>query len=187
VTEEQYKDIIKQKLTDKRYKHSLAVADEAKRLAKKYGADPEKAYVAGLLHDICKNTEVNILLQTAKEFDIILCSEEKAESKLLHARLGAEYVKRVLGVEDIDIINAIRYHTTARADMPLFEKILYLADFTSSDRDYDGVETMRRLVEKGIKPAMHEALVFTLKDLITREHAIHPDTVAAYNQIIIQH
>ncbi len=180
---EKYKDIIKPMLTESRYIHSLEVAKEAKRLAIKYGADANKAYLAGLLHDILKTSSEQMQLQTLNQFGIILTDIEKNSKKLWHAISGAAYVKYVLKIEDNEIIDAIRYHTTARADMTLLDKILYLADFTSADRDYDDVDVMRRLVDESMQSALQYALEYTINDLKDKGAQIHPDTLNAYFQI----
>lgn len=180
---EKYKQIIEPMLTQKRYIHSLAVADEAKRLAIKYGADANKAYLAGLLHDILKTSSDEMQLQTMDKFGIILTDIEKNSKKLWHAISGAAYVKNVLNINDNEIVDAIRYHTTARADMTLLDKILYLADFTSADRDYDDVDVMRKLVDQSMQGALKYALKYTIDDLKEKGAQIHPDTLSAYNQI----
>lgn len=182
---DEYKELLRSRLTPKRYAHSLAVADEAVRLAEKYGGNREKAYVAGLLHDICKDESKDSLLQTLDKFGIIPSKLELGAPKLWHAKAGAAYVKVELGIDDSEIIDAISYHTTARADMTLLDKILYLADFTSADRDYDGVEDMRKAVDISIEKAMDEALSFSIMDLVEARRAIHPDTVEAYNQLVL--
>lgn len=182
---EEYKKILKERLKPSRYEHSLCVAEEAKRLALKYGCNEEKAYLAGLLHDITKNTSANEQLQLFEQFGIILSTLEKQSEKLWHAMSGEVYVKHILGIKDTQITEAIRYHTTAKADMTLLQKILYLADFTSADRDYDDVDEMRRLVDIGITPALQYALRYTVVDLAERSLAIHPDTLAAYNEVFI--
>ena len=181
----EYKEVLKSMLTEERYKHSLLVAEKARELAKKYDADIEKAYVAGLLHDICKDLSHEKLLQTMDEFGIILDSTEKRKSKLWHAIAGAVYVKNVLKIEDSDIYNAIRYHTTARANMSVLEKVLYLADYVSDDRTYNGVNDMRKAVKVSMEYAMLYALKFCISDLCERERAVHVDTVNAYNEIIL--
>lgn len=182
----QFKEIIRARLLPDRYEHSLCVAQEARRLATMWGADPDKAFTAGLLHDIMKNTKHEIQLQILKDFDILLDSVEAASPKLLHARSGAVYVERVLGVEDPDVVSAIRYHTTARASMTLLERVLYLADFTSADRTYDDVDVMRRLVDEDADAAMRYALIYTITELAQKGAPIHPDTIGAYNDIACQ-
>lgn len=186
MTDEQFVDIIKGRLTERRFHHSLEVAREARRLAEKYGANPAQAYTAGLLHDILKDTPGKAQLQILKDFAILQDDVEKQAPKLWHAHSGAVFLQHVLGVEDEEIITAVRYHTTARAGMSLLEKVLYLADFTSADRDYPDVDEMRRQVEIGIEPAMEYALSYSIRDLVEQKKAIHPDTVAAYNEMVMK-
>lgn len=182
---ESLRAILQKRLNEKRYYHSLCVADEAKRLAEKYGGDSDKAYLAGLLHDITKNAPDEEHLQIFKEFGIILNDIEKNAKKLWHAMSGAEYVKNILGINDPEIIDAIRYHTTAKADMSLLAEILYLADFTSKDRDYEDVDVIRAYVDESLCKAFVYALQYSITDLVNQGRAIHPDTVEAYNQAVL--
>lgn len=185
MNQEEIKAHLQSVLTPKRYNHSLCVAEEAVRLAKMWGADAEKAFLAGLVHDCCKDTAANILLQTANEFGIMISDLEKAAPKLLHAKIGSVYLQKIYGIEDEDIALAVRYHTTARENMSILEKVLYLADFTSADRDYPGVEEMRAAVDEDMKKAMIIALTFTVSELAEKQSPIHPDTLAAYNEIMM--
>lgn len=181
---EEYKLLLQSRLNEKRYYHSLCVADEAVRLAEKYGAATEKAYMAGLLHDITKNAPAQEHLHIFNSFGIMLNSVEQNAEKLWHAISGAAYVEHLLGIDDREIINAIRYHTTARGNMTLLDKVLYLADFTSIDRDYDDVDVMRKLVDKSMNEALLYALSYSIKDLISSGRALHLDTINAYNDNI---
>jgi len=182
----EYKKILKERLNPKRYNHSLCVADEAERLAQMYGGDAEKAYLAGLLHDITKNASSEEHLHIFKEFGIMLNDVEKSAEKLWHAISGAAYVKNILKIDDEEIITAIRFHTTARAGMSLLEKLIYLADFTSSDRDYDDVDVMREKVEVSMEAALDYALSYTINDLVSRGKPLHLDTVNAYNEVTLK-
>jgi len=181
---EDYKKILKERLNEKRYFHSLCVADEAKRLAEKYGADPEKCYLAGLLHDITKNATKEEHLQIFETFGIILNVIEINAQKLWHAISGSAYIKNVLLIDDPELIDAVRYHTTAKSGMSLTSKILYLADFTSADRDYDDVDIMRKYVEISINDAMLYALQYSIIDLTRNGKAVHIDTIEAYNETV---
>lgn len=183
---ESLKAVLQKRLNEKRYYHSLCVADEAKRLAEKYGGDSDKAYLAGLLHDITKNAPDEEHLQIFKEFGIILNDIEKNAKKLWHAMSGAEYVKNILGINDPEIIDAIRYHTTAKEDMSLLAEILYLADFTSKDRDYEDVDVIRAYVDESLCKAFVYALQYSITDLVNQGRAVHPDTVEAYNQAVLK-
>ena len=180
---EKYKQIIREKLDDYRFNHSICVADEAVRLSKLYGANEENAYLAGLLHDITKNYSADEHLKIFEKFDIILTDSEKGSEKLWHAISGSAYAKNVLNITNLDVINAIKYHTTARANMSLLEKIVYLADFTSADRNYPDVNVMRSLVNISIEKAMQYSLLYTINSLKEKGLTPHPDTIAAYNEI----
>lgn len=173
-------------LSRRRYQHSLCVAQEAKRLALRYGAEAERAYQAGLLHDICKDHTNAQLLQLFEEFDIILDAVEQTQPKLWHAIAGEGYLRHRLGITDHELLTAVRYHTTARAGMSLLEQVLYIADFTSADRDYEDVDIMRACADRSIPEAMRYALRYTIRDLAAREKPIHPDTLRAYNEIILK-
>lgn len=183
---EALKVILKQRLNEKRYYHSLCVADEAKRLAEKYGGDAEKSYLAGLLHDITKNAPDEEHLKIFSEFGIILNDVEKNAKKLWHAMSGTLYVKNILGIDDPEITDAIRYHTTAKADMSLLAKILYLADFTSRDRDYEDVDVIRQYVDESLDKGFIYALQYSITDLVKQGRAVHEDTVKAYNQAVLK-
>jgi len=185
-TDEQITAILQRRLKPKRFAHSLAVAEEAVRLAKRYGADVTKARTAGLLHDIMKNTSPDDQLQVLDNFGVLMSEVERGAEKLYHAMSGAAFAEHVLGITDRDIVNAVRYHTTARAGMSLLEQVLYLADFTSADRDYDDVDVMRRLVDVSAEEAMVYALSYTIKDLVKKKKPIHPDTVAAFNEVTMK-
>lgn len=184
MTIEDHKALLQSKLDEKRYYHSLAVADEAKRLAEKYGADADKMYLAGLLHDITKNETFEEQLQMFSEYGIILTDIEKRSTAIWHAYTGALFVENKLGVTDECIVSAIKYHSTGKADMTLEQKIIYIADLTSKDRTYPDVEVTRQLVEESLDKAILYVLKFTLKNLSHKNLVIHPDTLEAYNYLI---
>ena len=183
--DEQFTEIIRTRLSEYRFRHSLCVAQEAVRLAKKYGADEEKAYTAGLLHDIMKDTAPNTQLQILEEFGIMPNETEKASPTLWHAMSGAAFIEHILGVDDPELLQAVRYHTTGRGGMSPLEKVLFVADFTSADRTYPDVEVMRRLADESLERAMVYGIDYTVRELLTAGRVIHPDTVAAYNHIVL--
>lgn len=180
-----YKKIIKPMMSEKRYNHCVNVAKEAVHLAKKYGADEKKAAIAGILHDITKEMDKEEQLQIILDSGIILDNVQKNAPKLWHGLTGSLYIKKNLGVEDEDVLNAIRYHTTGRAGMSLLEKVIFVADFTSEERTYKGVETMRKKSRKSLEEAMLFGFKFTFTDLSERELAIHPDEIYCYNEIVL--
>ena len=181
-----YVELLKEFLNEDRFNHSLCVARQAEYLANKYGADKNKAYLAGLLHDITKNKSLNQHLKILDEFGIILTDADK-NPNLLHAISGSAYLKFILKIDDNDILNSVRYHTTGRANMSLLEKVVYLADFTSEDRNYKDIDIMRGLADTDIDKAIFYSLTYTINKLVSLKTSIHPDTVDAYNEIVIKH
>ncbi len=184
-TDEQLKEILESRLTPKRFIHSLNVAESAVELARLYGGDTDKAYTAGLIHDCCKDTpaaeQLTFMLRNGMELNEC----EINAAKLYHAMCGSLYIQKEFGVTDGDIINAVRYHTTGRKNMSLLEKIVFIADFIGAERDYDGVEVMREKAVRSLDEAIVEGLGFTIKDLIHKGVLVHPDTVDAYNDALL--
>ncbi len=181
-----YSEIIKPLMGEKRYTHSVNVSKEAVALAQKYGADEEKAYTAGILHDITKEFDRDRQLQIMQNSGIILDNIQLKAPKLWHGISGSAYIQSELNILDEDIVNAIRFHTTGRADMSVLEKIIFVADFTSAERTYPGVDVMREKADSSLEEAMIYGFQFTLKDLSSRELAIHPDEINCYNQLVLE-
>ena len=184
---EKYAKILKDTLSDRRFYHSLCVSQSAIKLAKRYGVDEEKAEVAGLLHDIMKDTPKQEQLKIITDDGIILTPTEKSSTKTWHQLSGAVYIKKYLGVKDEDIISAVRYHTTGRENMTLLEKVVYIADYISADRKYPGVERMREKAYRSLDEAMLEGLQFTVIENVKKGFPIHEDSVKAYNFIAISY
>lgn len=180
-----YTQHIRERLSDYRFRHSVNVSKESVRLAERYGGDVEKAELAGLLHDVMKDAGEKEQLAIIEKYGVKLNEVEQQAPKLWHAIAGAVYVKKVLRIRDKDIVNAVRYHTTARAGMTLLEKIVFIADYTSEDRDYKGVEKMRKASNVSLEYAMEEALAFDIEERADEHTAIHPDTFEAYNEIML--
>ena len=180
----EYLALIKDRMGERRYIHSVNVAKSAVQLAEKYGADVEKTEIAGILHDCCKEIPKEEMLQIILSGGIILDATEKSSSKLWHALAGACYVRDVLGIDDEDIFNAVKYHTTGRAGMSLLEKIIFTADFISDERSYSGVEIMREKAFDNIEDAMLFGLQFTISDLVKRKLPIHNNAILCYNDIL---
>lgn len=181
-----YIDLIKSSLSEYRFNHSINVAKRARELARIYGLDEEKAYLAGILHDITKETDYSLQEEYMNNVGIIPTELEKNNKKVYHQMSGAAYVKGVLNIDDENILSAIRFHTTGHADMTDFEMLIYLADLTSEERDYPDVDTVRALADKSLLEAMLYALRFTIRDLAGKNSLIHPDTLHCYNWVITQ-
>ena len=183
--DEQFIAIIRSRLSDYRFHHSLCVAQEAKRLAELYGADADKAYTAGILHDIMKDTAKEAQRQIFEDYAVNLDEVEKHSTTLWHARSGEVFLRHVLGVTDEKILSAVRYHTTGRANMTLLEQVLFTADFTSADRNYPDVAVMRAYANQSLTKAIRYGVEYTIRDLIEQGRPVHPDTLAVYNEIVL--
>lgn len=183
----EYTSIIRERLSDYRFYHSLCVAESAKMLAKRYGANEEKAEVAGILHDVMKESTTEEQLEMIEKAGMTITPLEKSQKKFYHQISGAAYAKAVLKLDDTEILDAIRYHTTGRADMTLMDEIVYLADFISADRDYTDVDVMRRKVEESKEQGLLYATLYTIRSVTEKGSILHPDTVNAYNWIITKY
>ncbi len=175
------KKFLKSQLSQKRYQHSLNVAAECRKLAEKYGEDPDKAYFAGLLHDVCKEMPADVQKQLVLDSGYTVCREELETRSLWHAIAGAYFVRTEFGVEDIDILNSIRFHTVGRAGMTRLEEIVYLGDLISAERDYKDVDKMRKVTYISLDAAMLEAFSFSIKNQVKKGGLIPPCTVEGYN------
>lgn len=179
---EEFIKIMSEKLQEKRFNHSLNVAKAAKALAERYGEDVERAYVCGLLHDIEKNSPDEEQQEYMFRFPDI--PEVVAKTpKLWHAAAGAAFVRDELGITDPEMISAIKYHTTAKAGMTMLEKIIYIADFISDERDYPGVDEVREAAFDDINKAILIGTRFTLEELLRQGRVINQDTIDAYNEV----
>ncbi|MBR1749537.1 MAG: bis(5'-nucleosyl)-tetraphosphatase (symmetrical) YqeK [Ruminococcus sp.] len=179
-----YKEYLKANLSKKRYNHSLNVAEAAVELAKLYGEDTDKALVAGLLHDVAKELPSEKQREYVLKSDLNVDEVETKSHALFHAIAGAEITRLVFGIEDMDIILAIRYHTVASGDMSRLAAIVYLADLISADRDYKDVKRMRKLSGTGLEKAMLEALKFSITDSVSKGNSIPLSTLSAYNRFL---
>lgn len=179
-----YTQIIRNKMGEYRFNHSINVAKAAVELANKYGADTAKAEIAGILHDCCKEIDKDEMLQIIRNSGIILDVAEENSPKLWHSIAGSCFARDVLKIDDEDIINAIRYHTTGRENMSLLEKIIFTADFISEERTYDDVEIMRKKAFEDLDDAMLYALQFTISSLVSRSLIVHHNTVKCYNDVL---
>jgi predicted HD superfamily hydrolase involved in NAD metabolism len=181
---------LKENLSEERYLHSLGCADAAIVLAEKYGLDSEKAYLAGLLHDCAKCMKNEELLEIIKEKikDVDVC--ELKNYKTLHAPVSAYFAKKKFGVEDSEILSAIRWHTLGRIDMTLFESAIFLADkIETNTRDKKFNQEIREILstndgQKGIDLALLKCFETTIISLARRKLEICSPTVDVYNDLL---
>ena len=176
---------LKNILSEKRYTHSLGVMKEAKLLAKIYGIDEETARLTGLAHDIAKEMTKEEQLKYIKENNIQIDEIEMRNAKLLHGKIGAHITGKKYGFTQ-EMQDAIKYHTTAKKNMNMLEKIIYVADKIEENRTYEGIEELRELAKKDIDKCIIKLLDNAIKSNINKEVLIHPDSVIARNALIIE-
>lgn len=181
---EALKQKLKKNLNKKRYEHTLRVADAAIYLAKKYGEDEEKAEIAALFHDYAKCFSDNENENYIQKYEIDLDKYEKVSKQLIHGIIAAHICENEYGIEDIDILRAVRYHTTGRYGMGNLEKIVSLADYIEAGRDFDGVNKIRVESEKSLDCGLYTALSLTIKNLLEKNEIIHQNSLDARNYLL---
>ncbi len=176
---------LKHRLSTKRFTHSCNVSRAAKLFAQLYSIDQEKAYFAGLLHDICKEIPYGEQRKLMLAGSFAPDAAEMHSKKLWHGIAGAYFLQTEFGVLDEDILNAVRFHTVARAGMSSLEEIVYMADLISEERDFKGVEKMRRLAFENLQLAMLEAIRDTIRSVMKKGGMIPQYTIDAYNYYLL--
>lgn len=173
---------IKKILEEKRFEHTLGVAYTASSLAFAYGYDDKKAYIAGLLHDCAKCLSHQKRLMICKKNHLEITTVEKENPVLLHAKVGAFFAKEKYGVCDLEILDAIRYHTTGRPDMGLLEKIIYVADFIEPHRKkLPKLFEIRKMAFEDLDMAIYMILENSLNYLEKGNSIIDKKTEETYN------
>lgn len=170
-------DFIKVRLNEKRYRHTMGVVETSAKLAERYGADTEKAHIAALFHDACKNLDIDEMNSLVEKYHIGDVYIDKPQ--LAHSKLAAAIIQDRFGVDDEDIINAISYHTTGRAEMSLLEKIIYISDAVEPNRSYPGVEKRYRLAFEDIDRAGYEITDNAIRLVTEAGMYLDPDSIAA--------
>lgn len=174
--------LIEDKLPEKRYAHSVRVAETAVKMAEIFEADSEKCYLAGILHDFSKYDDLGDMYQYVTKYNLdptLLAFN----SELLHGPVAATKMRFEYGVKDEDIFYAISSHTSGRAQMLLAEKIIYVADFIEPERSQTGVDRIREIIfeEEKLDLAIYEITKLTLKQLLKKNRPIYNRTIECYN------
>lgn len=173
---------IKNILPEKRFNHSLEVAKEAKKLANFYGVDEEKAFLAGILHDCAKYFPKEKIFEICEQNNFELDEIIKKQIDIAHSFIGYFVAKNDYNIKDKEILNAIKYHTTGKANMSLLEKIIYIADYIEPTRKFFiGIDKARYLAYKNIDEAMLFILENTIKFNQEKGRIIHYLSKEAYN------
>lgn len=177
---------VRTKVRKSRFEHILRVASLAGTLAERWGVVKDQAVLAALLHDCARDTGVPELIKLAADYGIEISTIEENSPLLLHAPVGAELARQALGIEDRQILDAVRYHTTGRAGMTPLEKVLFIADYVEPARSFDGVDAVRTLLKSDLDAALRRAFDQMLKYVMLRGWLIHPRTVEARNDLYLQ-
>jgi predicted HD superfamily hydrolase involved in NAD metabolism len=183
---EEMKQRLSERLSIKRFQHSLGVSETAASLAQRFDGNAEKARIAGLLHDCAREIPVEKLLSQAKQYGIKVDDVEQYEPVLLHAPISAYLAKFQYGISDENILRAIRLHTTGGLDMTLLDKIIYVADVIEPNRHFLGVDALRELAERDLELTVLTALDQSVSYILKGRGVIHPATIEARNQFVMQ-
>jgi predicted HD superfamily hydrolase involved in NAD metabolism len=175
--------LVKTQLTDHRYQHTLGVMETAIELAKQYGGNEKQAELAAIFHDYAKfrpkEEMKEIIVSRGFPQDLL-----EFNSELWHAPVGAYLVEKEVGINDAEVLEAIRYHTSGRTGMTLLDKIIYLADYIEPGRHFPGVEEVRETAKENLDQAVIMAIKNTIIFLLKKNQTIYPDTFYTYNELI---
>ncbi len=172
-------DFARERLSAKRYGHTLRVAETAESLARAHGLDPDRARLAALLHDAARETSSDEFVGLAEDLGLGVGGPERESPKLLHGPVAAELARRELGVEDGEVLDAVRSHTTGRPGMGPLSLVLYVADKIEPARDYPSVENLRRLARRDLRAAAAESLRRSIAHNEERGRPTHPASIEA--------
>ena len=167
----------RERLSDERYEHALRVADTAEYLAKLHGLDPRRARLAGLLHDTAREVGKEELLRVAEEAKLPVGDFERERPILLHGPVAAVLSRKDLGVQDMEVREAVRVHTTGEPGMRTLALALYVADKIEPDRDQPGVEDLRKLAFESLHRAARSALEGSIAHNEQRDRPTHPKSL----------
>lgn len=171
------RDYIDKNFSEKRKVHTEGVRKTAVDLARKYGGDVEKAEIAALFHDMYRGVPEDALNYYVKHLG--LPKKYMNNCNLAHGKIAAIIMERDYDIHDEDILNAVRFHTTGRPEMSLLEKIIYIADAIEPNRNYPGVDILRRIAEKDLDEACLRSLDNTIRYVQGEKKFLDEDTVRA--------
>jgi len=180
---EQIQNEIKNRLSEKRYYHSICVMERCEEIAKKVGVDVETAKKVGISHDIAKELTDEEKIKYCIENNIEIDDMEKKNVSLLHAKIGAHMAEELFGFSG-QMSQAIRAHTTGLQQMDMLSKILFIADRTSKERNFPDIEYLNELLEEGIDKAVLYILDKKIELQLIKKANIHINTVITRNELL---
>ena len=177
------------RLSKKRFIHTEGVAKTARKLAEKYGVNPDKAELAGWIHDCMKQEKLSFMQELIqnKKLAIPGFSVDNymlGSKNLLHGPAGAVFADTYYEIHDISILSAVACHTTGKAHMSLLEKVIFLADYIEPSRDFPGVEEIRAEAKKDLDWACIVAYDSTISHLAKEHEYLHPLTIEGRNELV---
>jgi predicted HD superfamily hydrolase involved in NAD metabolism len=181
---EQLMEAVRAQMPERRWQHTLGVMQSAVTLAERFGADPQKAELAAILHDVCKYWPVD------KQADVVRAHPElpqdmlEYDKELWHAPAGAAVARDEYGVSDLEVLDAILYHTSGRERMTMLDKIVCLADYIEPGRDFPQVHKIREIAEHSLEKALIAGFDSTISFLLEQGKRIYPLTVIARNGLL---
>lgn len=177
---------LRERLSPRRYQHSLGVAAKARELAERHGADADQAELAGLLHDVAREWPAHALLERGREMGVSLgYLEQMSPMPCLHGPVGAELAAAEFGVADDGVLQAIASHTIGRERMTLLERVVFLADAIEPNRTaLPYIVELRELAEHDLDLACRRAFDHTFEYLLRTRQPIHPQAAAARNWLL---
>lgn len=186
MNQKQAKELVRSRLSEKRYEHTLNVKKMAVKLAKQYGVDPDKAALAALLHDSAKEISKDEMRALMRAYPQYAEGGEERPTPVWHGVCASILARTEWGVTDEAILSAIACHTAGKPGMSKLDKIVYLADMTSAERDWPGVNKLRKLERKDLDAAMLAALKQTNDFVLSQGKPLDPMSKAAYEDIRAQ-
>ena len=172
---------LKERLSKKRYEHTLGVMYTAAAMAMCFGVDVNQAMMAGLLHDCAKYLNDKEKLSACKKYKIPITPLENDNKELLHAKIGAAFAKHRYGVKDKEVLSAITYHTTGKPDMSPLEEIIFVADYIEPNRKkLTGMEEIRYLAFHNLTDCIVQIIENTLKYLEGKKSLVDEASKATY-------
>ncbi len=182
LTDDQLRAVSYSMIRAKRIPHIRGTEETVVALALHWGVNPQWARRAGILHDCTKYLELEEQLALCAQYQVELDELERVTVKLLHAKTGAALARHMFG-EPGPVCDAIFCHTTGKPDMTTFDKILYLADYMEPNRDFDGVEVLRKLVWEDLDQALLLGLEMTMQEMKEKNAPVHQNTIQAWRQL----
>lgn len=172
------------KLSTKRFQHVLAVQEMAVDLACIHKADVWHANLAALLHDSAKWMDPQALYSAVRSYEIRLDPIEEVNPSLLHPLIGVKLAVEKFAVTELEVLEAIRNHTTGNPSMGVISQILYVADFAEPTRTHNAVHVVRELAYTDLGCAVHHVARAKIEHLLAKGVTIHPNTLHTYNRTL---